>query len=119
MSTIKQAVAALLDPQIAVQAAMAAHFAPAFEQCVNGSWIDRAAFMTSMEQLRAGVAQASITVLDELSDGEHYAERHRVELLMHDGAVVHQEVYVFAQRDALGRFVRIEEATIAVSHLRR
>ncbi len=95
---------------------MDAHFAPAFRQRVNGSWIDRATFLEGIVRLREMLGQAKVTVLDELANGEHYAERHLIDLVMRDGAVAHREVYVFAQRDAHGRFVRIEEATIAVSH---
>jgi hypothetical protein len=83
---------------------------------VNGSWIDRATFLEGIVQLRAVLDHAKVTVLDELGNGERYAERHLIELVLRDGAVAYQEVYVFAQRDSDGRFVRIEEATIAVSH---
>lgn len=114
MSTIKEAVDDLLNPQLAVHASMDAHFAPAFRQRVNGSWTDRAAFLEGFVRLREMLAQAKVTVLDELADGEHYAERHLIDLVMRDGAVAHREVYVFAQRDSHGRFVCIEEATIAV-----
>lgn len=116
LSTIREAVDDLLDPHLAVQASMDAHFAPTFRQRVNGSWINRATFLEGIVRLRAVLQQAKLTVLDELDIGEQYAERHLISLVMRDGAVVHQEVYVFAQRDSAGRFVRIEEATIPVSH---
>lgn len=114
MSTIKQAVDDLLDPQLSVQASIDRHFVPAFRQRVNGSWIDRATFLDSIVGLRAALDHATVTVLDELVTGAHYAERHRIELFMRDGSLACQEVYVFAQRDADGRFVCIEEATIAI-----
>lgn len=116
MSTIKKAVDDLLDLERAVHVSMDAHFAPTFSQRVNGSWIDRATFLKGIMSLREKLRQASVTVLDELDVGERYAERHLINIVMRDGAVVHQEVYIFAQRDAVGRFERIEEATIAVSH---
>lgn len=116
MSTIKEAVGDLLDPQLSVQASMDAHFAPAFRQRVNGSWIDRAVFMEGIVRLREVLTHATITVLDELETGQHYAERHLITLAMRDGEVAHQEVYLFAQRDSYGRFVRIEEVTTAVSN---
>lgn len=116
MSTIKEAVDDLLNPQLAVQASMDRHFAPAFRQRVNGSWIDRAAFLEGIVRLREVLDQVKVTTLDELAAGEHYAERHLIDLVMRDGAVAHQEVYVFAQRDSDGRFVRIEEATMAVGY---
>lgn len=114
LSTIKQAVADLLNPALAVPASMDRHFAPAFRQRVNGRWLDRAAFITAIVALRQGLAEARLRVLDEFVDGARYAERHRIALRMADGAVVQREVYVFAQRDAHGRFLLIEEASIAV-----
>jgi hypothetical protein len=115
MSTIKEAVDDLLNPQLSVQASIDTHFAPAFSQRVNGSRIDRATFLEGIIRLRAALDHAKVTVLDEPGTGERYAERHLIELVMRDGAVVCQEVYVFAQRDSDGRFVRINEATIVVS----
>lgn len=115
MSTIKEAVEDLLNPHLSVQASIDMHFVPAFYQRVNGSWIDRATFIQGIVRLRAALDHAKVTVLDELGTGECYAERHLIELVMRDGAVACQEVYVFAQRDSDGRFVRIEEASIAVS----
>ena len=114
MSTIKKAVDDLLNPQLAVQEAMDRHFALAFRQRVNGNWIDRATFVDGIVRLREALDHAKVTVLDEGATGEHYVERHVVDLVMRDGARVRQEVYVFAQRDSDGRFVRIEEATVAL-----
>jgi hypothetical protein len=116
MATVKEAVEDLLNPQLPVQAVIDTHFAPAFHQRVNGSWIDRATFLEGIVRLRAVLDHAKVTVLDELGKGERYAERHLIELVLRDGAVAYQQVYVFAQRDSDGRFVRIEEASIAVSH---
>jgi ketosteroid isomerase-like protein len=115
MSTIQQAIADLLDPGLCAQASLDAHFAPDFRQRVNGNWINRATFFDAIMRLRESLDQATVTVLDELGTGEHYAERHRISLLMRDGQVIHQEVYLFARRDRDGRFVRIEEVTLAIS----
>lgn len=115
MATIKAAVDDLLDLRRPVHAAMDAHFAPAFRQRVNGHWLDRAAFIDGIVQLRAVLGHASVTVLDELYEGARYAERHRIDLAMRDGAVVSREVYVFAERDQQGRFVWIDEASIAAA----
>lgn len=56
----------------------------------------------------------AITVLDEFIHGDRYAERHIVELVKRDSERVRQEVYLFAERDADGRFVRIEETTLVL-----
>eukprot|EP01037_Dinobryon_pediforme_P022583 gene22583-23789_t len=63
-------------------------------------------------KLREVVVSARIEVLDELRDGNRYADRHRVHVTKHDGSKVVQEVYLFAELDAEGRFARIEETTL-------
>ena len=72
--------------------------------------------MARIVALREIVKHATITVLDELVDGECYAERHVVDLLKHDGERIHQEVYLFAERDPDGRFARIEETTLLLDN---
>ncbi|WP_022929811.1 hypothetical protein [Patulibacter americanus] len=116
MSILKAVVELLLDPDgPSVEAAADRHFAPGFRQRVNGAWVERRAFLAGMADLRATVERATITVLDELVDGRRYAERHRIDLELRDGARVRREVFVFAERDADGRFVRIEEASVAAA----
>jgi hypothetical protein len=110
MSTIKEVVDDLLNPKISVQEAMDRHFASAFRQRINGNWVDRAAFLEGIGRLRETLDHAELTVLDEVFAGEHYAERHFIDLIMRDGTSVRQEVYIFARRDSDGRFMRIEEA---------
>ncbi|MEU4338624.1 hypothetical protein AB0F59_28865 [Micromonospora lupini] len=50
-----------------------------------------------------------MTVLDELCDGSHYAERHRYRMTLADGTVVHREIYYFATLAPDGRFQRVHE----------
>lgn len=112
MSTIKAAVDDLFDRQLPVEEALDRHFAPGFRQRTNGDWEDRPAVLARIAELREIAEHVTVTVLDELADGARYAERHVVDLVRRDGARVAQEVYVFAERDADGRFVRIEEASL-------
>lgn len=115
MTTIKDAFNDLLnDHELPTDEAVDRHFAPTFRQRTNGTWAGRAAFLARIVDLRKVVEHATITVLDELTDGDRYAERHVVHLLQRDGERIRQEVYVFAERDADGRFVRIEETTLAL-----
>jgi hypothetical protein len=115
MTSLKEAVDDLLNnPQLTVEEAMDRHFAANFRQRTNGTWDDRASFMARMRDLRQSAARVTFTVLDELSDGARYAERHRVDLVHRDGERMRLEVYVFAERDAAGRFVRIEESTLVL-----
>lgn len=113
-TTIKAAIDDLLNNrQLSVEEAADRHFAPGFRQRTNGSWDDRSAFLSRITELREVVERATVTVLDELGDGERYAERHLIELARRDGEHIAQEVLLFAERDSAGRFVRIEEATVA------
>ncbi len=113
MTTIKDAFDDLLNnQQLPADEAVDLHFAPTFRQRTNGSWDDRAGFLAHIVDLRKVVEHASITILDELTDANRYAERHVVDLVQRDGKRILQEVYVFAERDSDGRFVRIEETTL-------
>ncbi len=113
MTTIKDAVDDLVnDRRLSVEEAMDRHFARTFRQRTNGVWDDRGAVLARISELRDGVRHASITVLDELADGDRYAERHVLDLHQHDGERVVLEVYVFARRDADGRFAVIEETSL-------
>lgn len=88
------------------------HFSPSYRQRTNGHWDDREAFAQHARKLREVVESARIEVLDELRDGQRYADRHRVYVTKRDGSQVVQEVYLFAELDAEGRFKRIEETTL-------
>ncbi|THT98750.1 nuclear transport factor 2 family protein [Lampropedia puyangensis] len=88
------------------------HFSPDYRQRTNGQWDDREAFSQHLHALRKIVALADIEILDELRDGNRYADRHRVHITKHNGEKVVQEVYLFAQLDDAGRFTRIEETTL-------
>lgn len=116
MTTIKDAVDDLFNhQQLPAEEAVDRHYGPTFRQRTNGSWEDRPGFVARIVHLRNVVEHASITVLDELTDGPRYAERHVADLVQRDGTRMLQEVYVFAERDPDGRFVRIEETTLAAS----
>lgn len=115
MTTIKDAVADLFDRELPVDEALDRHHAPGFRQRIDGTWSDRVELLARVVALREAVERATITVLDELADGDRYAERHIVDLVQRDGARVRREVYVFAERDAEGRFVRIEEVAISAT----
>ncbi len=115
MTTIKRAVEDLLgNRQLTADEAVDRHFGPTFRQRTNGIWDDRAAFLARIVLLRGIVEHATVTVLDELGDGDRYAERHVVDLLQRDGERIVQEVYLFAERGPDGRFTRIEEATFTL-----
>lgn len=88
------------------------HMSADYRQRTDGHWSDRDAFVRHVRQLREVVASADIDVLDELREGNRYADRHRVRLTKRDGTRVLFEVYLFAELDANGRFTRVEETTL-------
>jgi ketosteroid isomerase-like protein len=113
MATLKNAIEDLLaSERLTVEEAADLHFAPSFRQRVGGVWTDRPTFLAGIAELRETIEDVVVEVLDELVAGDGYAERHIIELTMRDGGRIRQEVYVFAERDPDGRFVRIEEATV-------
>jgi hypothetical protein len=105
----------LLTPGLPLPEALDRHFAPDYRQRTDGAWIDRAGFAEHIAHLRDVVAEGSIRVHDELAEGASYAERHTVEIVKADGSTAAHEVYVFAERAADGRFVRLEEVTLMVA----
>ncbi|MBJ7311880.1 nuclear transport factor 2 family protein [Rugamonas sp. CCM 8940] len=110
---IRSALDELLNRQdLPLEDVLERHFSPAYRQRTNGRWDDREEFARHARKLREVVASARIEVLDELRDGNKYADRHRVHVTKRDGTQIVQEVYLFAEMDASGRFARIEETTL-------
>lgn len=113
MTTIKDAVHDLFNNrQLTAEQAVDRHFDPAFCQRSNGNWDDRAGFLARIVELKTVVEHAVITVLDELTDGNRYAERHVIDLVQQNETRILQEVFVFAEQSLDKRFVRIEETTL-------
>lgn len=106
--------ALLNDQHVPLEEVINRYFSPDYRQRTNGRWDNREEFVAHARKLREIVASAHVDVLDELRDGNRYADRHVVHVLKRDGSSVVQEVYLFAQVDECGRFVRVEESTIMV-----
>jgi hypothetical protein len=116
MASISAALHDLLAEQdLPVEDALARHFTDEYRQSTNGDWIDRAAFAEQIAQLRSFVDHVEIRVIDELTQGSRYAERHIVEVTGRDGSVVAQEVYLFADVAEDGRFESLEEISRPLS----
>ncbi len=114
-STIPEAVTQLFDLSVDVHSTVDRHFSPAFRQRAGaGPWIDRDEFARRIAALRDAATSVRIVAHDELVDGDRYAERHTIEVLMPDGTSSRTEVYVFGRHDADGRFVEIHEATLSL-----
>ncbi|MEU9132636.1 nuclear transport factor 2 family protein [Kitasatospora sp. NPDC048540] len=102
----------LLTPGLDLDEAADRHFAPDYRQRTDGRWDDRTGFLTHIAHLRKVVAHGTVTVHDELVDGDRYADRHTVTVTKVDGSTVRMEVYLFAEFAPDGRFRRVEETTL-------
>ncbi|WP_115563348.1 nuclear transport factor 2 family protein [Xanthomonas arboricola] len=110
-NVLKAAVEDLLNNrQLSVEEAMDRHFSPDFRQCTNGLREDRTAVSERIVQLRDDLQHATFVVRDEFCCGNRYAQRHTIALAMRNGPALALDVYVFAERDADGRFLWIDEA---------
>lgn len=116
MTDIKTALHDLLNEQsIPLDVAIDRHFGPDYRQRTNGEWDDRAGFAAHIAHLRSLVRSARIDVLDEITVGHRYADRHVVDIRKCDGRRVVQEVYLFGEFDEDGRFGRVEETTLLLT----
>ncbi len=115
MTTLRDALADLLEHrEVPLDEAADRHIGSDFRQRTNGQWDDRAGFLARIADLRGNIQRFTMTVLDEIIDGDRYAERHVIDLLFSDGRRVVQEVYLFAALDSDGRFERIEEVSLPI-----
>lgn len=96
---------------LTVESALDRHFSDDYRQSTNGDWIDRATFAHQVAQLRGFVERIAIDVKGEFIDGARYAERHVITVTQRDGGTGAQEVYLFGEIGADGRFTRLEELT--------
>ncbi|MFJ4191095.1 nuclear transport factor 2 family protein [Kitasatospora sp. NPDC089509] len=102
----------LFTPGLDLAEAVDRHFAPDYRQRTDGRWDDREEFTAHIAHLREIVAGGEIQVLEELVQGDRYADRHIVDVRKTDGSAVRMEVYLFGELAADGRFRRIEETTL-------
>lgn len=92
-----------------VEHVLSRHLTDGYRQSTNGEWIDRATFAQQLAQLRQFVEHVEIRVLDELTVGSVYAERHTIHITGRDGSVQGQEVFLFGEVADDGRLDSLEE----------
>jgi hypothetical protein len=98
------------DDRVPVAEAMDRYFAPDFEHRNSGQLRTRAEFAAMAAQAREGIAHATVTVLDEIQDGSHYAERHLLDVTRKDGGKQRAEIYIIGRYAEDGRFAALHEA---------
>ncbi|MBM7489012.1 hypothetical protein JOD64_000234 [Micromonospora luteifusca] len=70
-------------------------YAPDYTHRSDGKTLDRAEFVEMVTRVRAQIVSGTVTVLDELRDGLHYAERHVFGITMADGSTAKREIAIF------------------------
>jgi hypothetical protein len=109
-ASISEAVRALVfEPGLGLHEALDQFYAPDYTHRLDGRTVDRAEFAEMVARVRSEVAEGTVTVLDELSDGVNYAERHVFRVVLADGSVQHREVAMFGTFAEDGRFRHLSE----------
>lgn len=110
MASISEALLALLtDHDRPVEQVLDEYFTDDYRQSTDGVWVDRGGFGERMSQLRSYLQGVEIEVVAEVTNGSVYAERHVIRATQLDGAHLGQEVFLFAELAADGRFAKVEE----------
>ena len=91
---------------------MARHFAPDYRQRTDGAWSGWSEVAQNLAGIRTMIRSVKIDLLNELTDGHAYADRHLLTVEMNDGTRQTRESYVFGTFAQDGRFERIEEVTL-------
>ncbi|MFI6757541.1 hypothetical protein ACIBF5_00155 [Micromonospora sp. NPDC050417] len=97
------------EPRGELHEALDMYYAEGFVHNSDGRTRDREEFAEMCAGIRDQVVEGEVTVLDELYDGSHYAERHRYRMTLTDGTAVHREMYYFAILAEDGRFQQVYE----------
>ncbi|MEO3821104.1 carboxymuconolactone decarboxylase family protein [Plantactinospora sp. B24E8] len=101
--------AVALDPTEELDTALDRYYAPGYVHRAEGRELDRAAFRQMVVAIRGQIRGGTVTVLDEVVDGDRYAERHRYRITMNDGTTAQKEVVVFGRFAPDGRFAELAE----------
>ena len=94
---------------------MARHFVPTYRQRTDGTWAEWSQVARNLTRIRTAIRSVKIEVLDELTDGRAYADRHVLTVEMTDGTSQVRESYVFGRLAEDGRFEWIEEVTLVTA----
>jgi hypothetical protein len=100
----------VLEQKLDVDTVMDKYFVPGFRHYHNGTEHSRAQFAGLATGARREIARGTVTVLDELRDGDRYAERHTLDLVRADGSGEQAEVYIIGGCGPDGRFSYLHES---------
>lgn len=114
---ISEALRALVfdpEPGLTLDQVLDRYYAPEYTHRSDGKTLARDAFAEMVARTRGQVAEGTVTVLDELRDGDTYAERHVFRLTLKDGSTQHREIAIFGAFAEDGRFLWLSETGFAV-----
>ena len=85
------------------------YYAPDYTHRNDGKTMNRAEFAEMVACYRDRISKGEVTVLEEIYDGERYAERHVYDVVLTDGTTINRELYLFGILAEDGRFRHISE----------
>ncbi|MFI6757525.1 carboxymuconolactone decarboxylase family protein [Micromonospora sp. NPDC050417] len=106
--------AVALDPTEDLETALNRYYAPGYTHRAEGREMDWAEFRQMVVAIRGQIRGGTVTVLDEVVDGDQYAERHRYRITMNDGTIAQKEVVVFGRFAPDGRFAELGETGVEI-----
>ncbi|MBV2355452.1 nuclear transport factor 2 family protein [Streptomyces sp. J2-1] len=109
---ISEALRALVfapEPGVELSEAVDRFYSPDYTHRADGRTIDRESFTRMAAGFRDLIEEGTVTVLDEVSDGSVYAERHVFHIRLKDGTTQHREVALFGTLAEDGRFRHLSE----------
>ncbi|MET8202871.1 hypothetical protein [Micromonospora taraxaci] len=101
--------AVAFEPTRDLNEALDEFYAPDYTHRSDGKTVDRVEFAEMVTRVRAQIVSGTVTVLDELREGLHYAERHVFEITMADGSTAKREIAIFGSYAEDGRFRHLSE----------
>lgn len=109
---ISEALKALVfepEPGVELHAVLDRYYAPDYTHRSDGKTLNREEFAEMVARIRSQVTAGTVAVLDEVSDGSTYAERHVFHIEMANGSAQDREVAIFGSFAQDGRFRHLSE----------
>jgi len=85
------------------------YYAPDYTHRSDGKTLTREEFAQLVARVRSQVVGGTVTVLDELTDGATYAERHVFRITLNNGSTQSREIAIFGTFAEDGRFRHLSE----------
>ncbi|WP_151483129.1 nuclear transport factor 2 family protein [Streptomyces albicerus] len=118
---ISEALRALVfepDPALELHQVLDRYYAPDYTHRSDGKTMNRDEFTQMVAGIRGQVTGGTVTVLDELTDGHTYAERHVFRITLRNGTTQTREIAIFGTLAEDGRFRHLSETGFDVEPAR-